>query len=562
MRNIIYIFFLFLISCSVNRSEKEVDILERSQRSLANMAEEERASVNHLIDSLAAKPRLSQQDMSYLVAATVHGLYVNRQYRDLILYHDAVQDYFKDFDQDDSNVRNNLIDVGMIVNGAYQQLDMSDRAIKGYELLAKKLKGPDMADRLSVVYTNLSNLYNIKGDYQRCIDVQNKSLDINLKLTDTIGIIYNYNNLASTYMAMNDNEKAIEYRFLALHLATSPENAPIRNAIMRNLATTYMKIHEWSLARKYMEQVISYYEDNNITDELSLSYSKYADIMAHLGDNATAERYFKKAISTIDRCTPVQQQDILHTYLQFMKDGNPTERDGVSNVVDRLTALSDTIINDRTKGTINSTIDLYQTELERAEQKNIAARDKQRGRMYIAGGVILALVLAVGCLIWMLLRSRRKIDSLRGELEDSHTSVHRYEQNIDHYRAFLSKVGSDLEVLRSMLELRNTQKSRLELRRILADVLKEADTDREECIYVTETKFHRKLLEKYPSLTSRDLKLCSLVKQGYSSKEIAGIMCRETRSIDAARNRLRKKLDIPASVDLCIFLLGIDDGDD
>lgn len=67
--------------------------------------------------------------------------------------------------------------------------------------------------------------------------------------------------------------------------------------------------------------------------------------------------------------------------------------------------------------------------------------------------------------------------------------------------------------------------------------------------------FFRKLKERYPVLTPTDLKLCTLLRLNYSSKEIAEMMNISIRGVEAARYRLRKKLDLSEVENLVDFMI-------
>jgi DNA-binding CsgD family transcriptional regulator len=67
--------------------------------------------------------------------------------------------------------------------------------------------------------------------------------------------------------------------------------------------------------------------------------------------------------------------------------------------------------------------------------------------------------------------------------------------------------------------------------------------------------FFRKLKERYPTLTPTDLKLCALLRLNYSSKEAASMLNISTRGVEAARYRLRKKMNLEESVNLVEFML-------
>ncbi|APG60253.1 helix-turn-helix and ligand-binding sensor domain-containing protein [Christiangramia salexigens] len=67
--------------------------------------------------------------------------------------------------------------------------------------------------------------------------------------------------------------------------------------------------------------------------------------------------------------------------------------------------------------------------------------------------------------------------------------------------------------------------------------------------------FFKELLEQYPKLTAKDLKLCSYLKMNLSSKEIAPLMGISVRGVEVHRYRLRKKLDLDPEMNLTKFLI-------
>lgn len=67
--------------------------------------------------------------------------------------------------------------------------------------------------------------------------------------------------------------------------------------------------------------------------------------------------------------------------------------------------------------------------------------------------------------------------------------------------------------------------------------------------------FFRNLKATYPGLTPADLRLCALLRLNYNSKEIARMQNLSLRGVEAARYRLRKKIDIQENEDLVSFMI-------
>lgn len=66
--------------------------------------------------------------------------------------------------------------------------------------------------------------------------------------------------------------------------------------------------------------------------------------------------------------------------------------------------------------------------------------------------------------------------------------------------------------------------------------------------------FYQNLQSRFPDLSLKEKRLCAFLRLGLSSKEIAAITFVETRSVESARNRLRKKLNLDVDENLTTFL--------
>ena len=67
--------------------------------------------------------------------------------------------------------------------------------------------------------------------------------------------------------------------------------------------------------------------------------------------------------------------------------------------------------------------------------------------------------------------------------------------------------------------------------------------------------FFRNLKATYPDLTPVDLRLCALLRLNYTTKDIARMQNLSLRGVEAARYRLRKKIDIQENEDLVSFMI-------
>jgi FixJ family two-component response regulator len=76
-------------------------------------------------------------------------------------------------------------------------------------------------------------------------------------------------------------------------------------------------------------------------------------------------------------------------------------------------------------------------------------------------------------------------------------------------------------------------------------------------LMTTFTTVRQSLIERYPKLTRVELKICTLIKLNFSSKEIANVLCLSKRTIDCHRWRLTKKLEVPEGSTLALVVASV-----
>jgi DNA-binding NarL/FixJ family response regulator len=69
--------------------------------------------------------------------------------------------------------------------------------------------------------------------------------------------------------------------------------------------------------------------------------------------------------------------------------------------------------------------------------------------------------------------------------------------------------------------------------------------------------FYKNIRSKYPDLGQTDLKICALVKLGFSSKEMSSLLGITMESVHTSRYRLRKKLKLEKGANLVQFISNI-----
>lgn len=70
-------------------------------------------------------------------------------------------------------------------------------------------------------------------------------------------------------------------------------------------------------------------------------------------------------------------------------------------------------------------------------------------------------------------------------------------------------------------------------------------------------EFTERLSQQYPSLSSKELKICTLLKAGLTTKEITQLLSVSDRTVENHRYHIRKKLNLPANSNLSTFFAAL-----
>jgi len=119
------------------------------------------------------------------------------------------------------------------------------------------------------------------------------------------------------------------------------------------------------------------------------------------------------------------------------------------------------------------------------------------------------------------------------------------------------KIQSDLQNLFSIL---GNDLAKNKINSLINRIDKEIDSEKQWKVFnihieqVYEDLF-KKLIEKYPDITPRELSLCAFLRMNLSSKEIATLMNISARGVEIGRYRLRKKLGLDRDASLTEFII-------
>ncbi|MGD9929652.1 MAG: triple tyrosine motif-containing protein [Mangrovibacterium sp.] len=150
-------------------------------------------------------------------------------------------------------------------------------------------------------------------------------------------------------------------------------------------------------------------------------------------------------------------------------------------------------------------------------------------------------------------------EQLHGKMIHLDKELANQTMNIVQKNKFFGKLKSELKGLQ---EQTNDSSVKSKITLIINRIDKEFDDKRQKELFETyfdevHEEFFKRLVEKYPSLTPREQKLCAYIKMNISSKEIAALLNISQRGVEISRYRLRKKLALDRDANLSTFISNI-----
>lgn len=450
----------------------------------------------------------------------------------------------------------------------YQVIAISHLDLKNYDLAEEYYNSSLKQGNLT--QKPLSNDYNLIGEITRLRGKPEQSTHYfwqAIKTGDENSLPIYYNNIGLAYLELNEMDSSSYYLNLARDLIL--DQNLINEEIAINISFGKLNL------KKNMPQVALEFFKNTISDHLPHhpdKYELYQD--AHEGMYLCYEQLnlYEQALT---------EYKTFHYYQKKIFDFTQQ-----SNI------FQNQIINERNN---------HANELEILNQK-IEVESKYKWALIVLFSVILIVVFLI---IYMLLlktksvkqrlelvENTKKIQDLelqKSKLKNENLVAERIQseqdqkiknlessklkEQLDYQSRQLTTTAlhlmnknetlADIKNKVSEISLSSSTEVQSELKRIIYLIKENLQLDNDWEIFKTHftevhPDFFTTLINKFPTLTPDELKLCAYLKIQLSSKEIARLINITVVAINKRRNRMRKKLNLSPESDLHEFLLNID----
>jgi hypothetical protein len=540
----------------------------------------------HLLDSLAHVQIISETDFRRVINQT-GGFF--KQQEKLIpaveLYLNAVS-YYKQIEKLSPEQTMSLVSFYIPLGASHEELGMWNRSLNFYFEALNLAEEYNFEPQKAMIYNNMGVIYYSRGELEKAEYYLLKAIDINKKSGVKKELFNNYNNLGGVYIKHKDYNRALEMSLLAIQQLDDGKDVYLYYSMQNNIATIYLLKNDPNLAISYLSNAKEHQIRYGFISDLVQTYASLSRAFEMIGMKDSARLYIEKSLLQTQAINNkhIESQILQETAAFSERNGNIKK---AYEALKKVSQINDSISQIDNQQKMNDLERMYFADKKIRENEleiqNITLQKLASDRLWIiSASVAILLVIVVLYLInysknkekerkseEVLLQRQAELYEKEKELQrqkelDLNDTIDKQNRELASYTLYLIKNNefiSDIkdELKQLLLELNPKDRhNREHIRELINKLNQQHSTDNwEEFSYYFEKvhpSFYHNLEKHYPDLTVKERRLCAFLKLGLSSKEISAITFKEVRSVESARNRLRKKLEISPEDNLTDFL--------
>jgi tetratricopeptide (TPR) repeat protein len=473
-----------------------------------------------------------------------------------------------------------------VIGAIYEETGLWNDALAMYMNSLQVCNTIDDKAGKAKVYNNIGNLYFNRNELNKAEDLFNKAVEINKMLNIRPELFNNYNNLAGVYNRRHDSNRALEYALIGLNQLDINRDFYDLSIAYSNIGSLYQDMGNFLVALSYYQQAKKIQEKKSFQVALVATYLSISSVCQIMQMKDSATFYIFQSLKHLEKLNnPTQNLKVYRTAAKYFEKIHDYKM--AYDLYAKYLVLNDSLeaLNSLTR--IEQIQSVYEVVNKEKDNKILQQRINlqqlaiQRQRIVLIGAV--AIVMFFIFFVFTLIRNNRrereknqmimnqadllhmqeknlllnKEHSLELELDYKNRQLTSFALHLARNNEFVLKTTEELKQISLGLGTKDKQHTE-RISQMITDFHQySSGHDWEEFrLYFEEVhqSFEKNLVAAFPGLSPNDIKICALIKLGLSTKEIASITFRELRSVESARNRLRKKLNLGAEVNIHTFL--------
>jgi len=392
----------------------------------------------------------------------------------------------------------------------------------------------DTSGTLGLAYNSLGNLYDLKKEKGKAEEYYNLGLAEFKKGKNFAYLPTSYCKLGEIAQENGDSETSSDYFYKALTIAESSENKQAQ-------VTALIAIGKWH--------------------------------MAFGNDLLQAEIFFNKArILAVPLSDKTFEIKTIEALIELKKKQGDFEE--VSKLQSQVINIKDSFYSFEREQIIKS-LEVQFEVAEKNRKLDLVSAEKEVTKLtnYLLITLLAVLIIVFTIIFFFLKRINKRDKQLlktKEELvqlmeEQKKLKEQQFQNDIEYRESQLSAITLQMleknELLEEIKKVIGTKEptSEKDLKKLISKYTIQDNSwkDFDNYFESLNKNFYSRLKQKYPDISSNDLKICALIKLNLSIKEMASILNISPDSVKTARHRLRKKLQLSTEDNLTDFILAV-----
>lgn len=410
--------------------------------------------------------------------------------------------------------------------------------------------------RLADAYSQLGSVEATLENYIKSIEYNSKALKIYQNNNDKVFAAQTLNDIGLCYFYLKDYRPALEYLKNSILLSRAMDQADLQATSLTNIGKTYGALQQFDSATNYLRNGLTLAEMAKRTVKIIEGLNELGNLYLTMGKPRLAIDFFSRAIRKSDSID--FKEGLLTAYLKRSASHALLNRHAEALEDHRkYTLVNDSMYSESKSRQIEELRTIFDTEKKEQEialQKNRIGLLEQTAKVNRLQNMLLVfglafVVLAFGAGI-NAMNQKMKRNRLEKEKVDAELAFKQKE--LTTHALHLAKKNETLENLKlKVLALRANDHSSTGYRQLIRTINSDLQDDGNWENFVrffedVHKDFNSTVLKKYPEVTAHEIRLMALIKMNLSTKEIASILNISVPGVKKARQRLRKKMNLPA----------------
>ncbi len=403
---------------------------------------------------------------------------------------------------------------------------------------------------------NVGGIYYAKNNLDSAAYLYTKAIDFIDKIHKTKQLMDFKNsalvNLGNIYEVRSENDKAIEYYNMVILNSNQIASNKHLDIAYQNLGKLYLKLNDTIHAKKCIEQALQIREATNNKYGLISTFLLLSNYYYFIGNSKHSLEYLFK--------TNQLAHEVNHWF--YISSTSLDIYKGYIEAKDWENALKYYTIYKQYSDSLliqNNEIEFIRLETEDKIKKiNAENQAKLKYHKYATVIIVISLFAVISFLMllyYIALNRQKKIMLLnkKNEIENERLKTNleiRNKELTSNILQLITKSETIKDVTQKLTNFKTTAKNadNAFINQIIAELNQATDENAwqefEKRFCDVHTNFYINLQNNFPDLTPNEKRLCALLRLNMNTKDISALTKLSANSIDVARARLRKKLNI------------------